>query len=100
MAWNSHPLLLSGDGDAGTLARAGEIAGELLLVWGAQDPHIPEDGRAKIEAALKAAGVNFSQRIYQAEHAFMRDEGPRYDAEATDRAFNDMIELYRRVFSN
>ena len=95
-----HNGKLGRDGDAGSLARAGEIAGELLLVWGAQDPHIPEDGRAKIEAALTAAGVNFSQRIYQAEHAFMRDEGSRYDAEATDRAFGDMIELYRRVFSN
>lgn len=95
-----HNGKLGKDADAGSLARAGEIKGEVLLVWGAADPHIPEDGRAKIEAALKTAGVNFSQRVYQAEHAFMRDEGPRYDAEATDRAFNDMIELYRRVFAD
>ncbi len=95
-----HNGRLGADEDAGSLARAAEITGELLLVWGAEDPHIPEDGRAKIAAALKDASVNFSQRIYQAEHAFMRDEGPRYDAEATDLAFNDMIELYRRVFAS
>ncbi|HJQ68785.1 MAG TPA: dienelactone hydrolase family protein [Blastocatellia bacterium] len=95
-----HNGRLGADEDAGSLSQAAQITGELLLVWGAEDPHIPEDGRAKIRGALKAAGVNFSERIYQAEHAFMRDEGPRYDAEATDRAFNDMIELYHRVFTD
>jgi carboxymethylenebutenolidase len=95
-----HNGKLGKDDDAGSLARAGEIRGELLMVWGALDPHIPGEGRAKIEASLKAAGVNFSQRHYTAEHAFMRDEGPRYDSEATDKAFSDMIEFYRRVFAN
>jgi carboxymethylenebutenolidase len=94
-----HNGRLGKDDDAGSLVRAGEIRGELLMVWGALDPHIPEEGRAKIEASLKTAGVNFSQRIYAAEHAFMRDEGPRYDSEATDKAFSDMIEFYRRVFA-
>jgi len=72
----------------------------LLLVWGALDPHIPQDGRAKIAAALRESRVNFSQRFYEAEHAFMRDEGPRYDSEATDQAFIDMIHFFRRVFSD
>jgi carboxymethylenebutenolidase len=95
-----HNGQLGKDADAGSLERAGEIQGELLLVWGALDPHIPEDGRARIEESLKEKGVNFSQRLYNAEHAFMRDEGLRYDPEATDLAFRDMIELYKRVFSN
>jgi carboxymethylenebutenolidase len=93
-----HNGKLGKDDDAGSLERAGEISGELLLVWGALDPHIPEDGRARIEKTLREAGVNFSQRIYQAEHAFMRDEGLRYDSEATDQAFGEMIGFYRRVF--
>jgi carboxymethylenebutenolidase len=93
-----HNGKLGKDDDAGSLERAGEISGELLLVWGALDPHIPEDGRARIEKTLREAGVNFSQRIYRAEHAFMRDEGLRYDSEATDQAFGEMIGFYRRVF--
>jgi hypothetical protein len=28
----------------------------------------------------------------------MRDEGPRYDPEATDMAFADMIGLFRTMF--
>ncbi len=94
-----HHGKLGADADAGSLSRASEIRGELLLVWGALDPHIPEDGRARIAETLRASGVNFSSRLYQAEHAFMRDEGPRYDPEATDQAFSEMIGFYRRVFS-
>jgi carboxymethylenebutenolidase len=94
-----HNGRLGKDADARSLERASEIQGELLLVWGTLDPHIPQDGRAKIEAALSASGVRFSERLYEAEHAFMRDEGPRYDPEATDQAFGEMIAFYRRVFS-
>jgi len=31
-----------------SMARAGEIKGELLMVWGRQDPHIPTEGRMKV----------------------------------------------------
>jgi carboxymethylenebutenolidase len=93
-----HNGKLGKDADAGSLERAAEIRGELLLVWGAQDPHIPAEGRKKIEEALQASGTTFSQRLYNAEHAFMRDEGPRYDPQATDEAFGEMISFYRRVF--
>src|SRR2546427_2480029 len=93
-----HNGKLGEDADAGSLQRAAEIRGELLLVWGILDPHIPEEGRGRIEATLREAGVSFSERLYQAEHAFMRDEGARYDGEATDQAFGEMISFYRRAF--
>jgi len=93
-----HNGKLGEDADAGSLQRAAEIRGELLLVWGILDPHIPEEGRGRIEATLREAGVSFSERLYQAEHAFMRDEGARYDGEATDQAFGEMIGFFRRVF--
>jgi carboxymethylenebutenolidase len=94
-----HNGRLGQDADAGSLGRAGEISGELLMVWGTGDPHIPAEGRAIIEAGLQNAGVNFAQKFYDAEHAFMRDVGPRYDPEATDLAFADMVALFRKVFS-
>lgn len=95
-----HNGKLGADAEAGSLERAAEIRGELLLIWGARDPHIPVAGRTRIEEVLLSAGVTFSQRVYDAEHAFMRDVGPRYDPEATDLAFGDMISLYRRVFAD
>ncbi|MBI2502598.1 MAG: dienelactone hydrolase family protein, partial [Candidatus Latescibacteria bacterium] len=94
-----HNGRLGKDADAGSLQQAGQIKGEVLLVWGENDPHIPAEGRAIIEKGLRAAGVRFDQRLYRAEHAFMRDEGPRYDPEATDQAFGEMIAFYRRVFA-
>lgn len=84
-------------GTVGTLARVGEIRGELLLVWGRQDPHIPEAGRRKIHTALEAAGTRYETRLYDAEHAFARDEGPRYDALAADQSFAAMVALFARV---
>src|SRR5437868_13671884 len=91
-----HNGKLGQDEDAGSLARAGDIGGELLLVWGTLDPHVPADGRAQIEAALRQAGTKFAVKLYAAEHAFMRDEGARYDAAATDEAWGEMVSLYRR----
>jgi len=91
-----HNGKLGQDENAGSLERASEIRGELLMVFGTLDPHVPEEGRAKIKGTLEDAGTKFSISLYPAEHAFMRDEGPRYDAEATDQAFDEMIEFFRR----
>ncbi len=59
---------------------------------------MPADGRALIAQKLRQAGLDYTVKIYPAEHAFMRDEGPRYDPEATDQAFGEMIGLFRGVF--
>jgi carboxymethylenebutenolidase len=93
-----HDGKLGKDPDAGSLGRAAEIRGEMLVVFGSLDPHVPEAGRAQVEQALERAGTKFKVSLYPAEHAFMRDEGPRYDAEAADRAWAEAIDFYRRVF--
>ena len=95
-----HDGKLGQDADAGSLARAKEIRGELLIIFGTKDPHVPNSGRDAIDEALKSSGVHFRTLLYPAEHAFTRDEGPRYDPESTDLAFGEMIALYRKVFQN
>jgi carboxymethylenebutenolidase len=64
-----------------SLARAGEIKGELLHIWGRQDPHVPLEGRNLIKARLDEVGANFQWMEVNGAHAFMRDEGYRYDPE-------------------
>ena len=83
-------------GTAKSLADAGRIRGELLLIWGTRDPHIPLEGRERIHAALTAAGTPFQVRTFDAEHAFMRDEGPRWDPAAADETFAAMRSLFAR----
>ena len=90
-----HDGSLGAGGDAKTLSRASEIGGELLMIFGSRDPHVPPEGRAAIAAALDAAGVRYAMHLYDAEHAFMRDEGPRYDPELTDRAIAEAVAFLR-----
>jgi carboxymethylenebutenolidase len=79
-----------------SLARAGDIRGELLHIWGRQDPHVPLDGRLRIHARLEEAGVNFQWIELNAQHAFLRDEGPRYDPALSRLCFNFVFELFNR----
>src|SRR6202140_861817 len=95
-----HDGKLGKDADAGWLARAKEIRGGLLMIFGTKDPHVPEAGREMIDRALRDSGVRYKILLYPAEHAFTRDEGPRFDPQATDQAFAETIQLFRSVFGN
>ncbi len=79
-----------------SLARVAEIGGELLMIWGRQDPHIPAEGRRAIYDALHAAGRFFTWHEFNCAHAFMRDEGERYDPEVAHRCFDLAFDLFRR----
>jgi carboxymethylenebutenolidase len=86
-----------GLGGDDSLARAGEIEGELLMLWGRQDPHVPDEGRARIQARLRDAARNFSWHEFNAAHAFLRDEGPRYDPALALLSYRMVIDLFNRV---
>jgi carboxymethylenebutenolidase len=92
-----HDGKLGKDPDAGSLARAGEIQGELLAIWGTTDPHTPEEGRAVIQAGLAPLSERLTWREYDAAHAFGRDVGDRYDPQVTDEAFAETVALFRRA---
>ena len=79
-----------------TLARSGEIAAELLLIWGRQDPHVPAEGRRKIYDHLTETGRNFTWHEFNAAHAFARDEGPRYDEASTRLGWEVTLELFKK----
>lgn len=86
-----------GLGGDDSLARAGEIKGEMLMIWGRQDPHIPAEGRALIQRRMTEAGVHFTWHECNGAHAFMRDEGPRYDPELALVCHRLVIDLFRRA---
>ena len=79
-----------------SLERIPEIKAELLMIWGKQDPHVPPEGRALIYQKLSEAGTNFTWHEFNGQHAFIRDEGPRYDPELTGICWNLVLRLFGR----
>ncbi len=74
-----HTATLGAGKSDNTLKRIGEMNASLLFVFGRQDPHIPKEGREMIHCALEETGADFEWHEFNAAHAFLRDEGPRYN---------------------
>jgi carboxymethylenebutenolidase len=87
----------SGGDDSLARARAKGIQGELMMVWGRQDPHVDDAGRTTIEATLREAGTHYSWHELNAAHAFLRDEGPRYDPALALTCYRLAIDLFARM---
>src|SRR5688500_15222349 len=94
-----HNGKLGKDADAGTLGRFSEIKGEMLLVFGDVDPHVPKEGRATLVKSLAAAGVKHRILTVSGEHAFMRDEGMRYDPAAADQVWGEAVAVFKRALA-
>jgi len=79
-----------------SLERAKDINGELLMMWGRQDPHIPLEGRTKVLARLNEVNAKFSWHEVNGAHAFMRDEGVRYDPELAYQLYGLVFDFFHR----
>jgi carboxymethylenebutenolidase len=90
-----HSGTLGEEGDD-SIARVRDIDGELLMIWGRQDPHIPYDGRLEIYRALHEADRFFTWHELNCAHAFMRDEGERYNPEVAQQCFRLAFDLFHR----
>jgi carboxymethylenebutenolidase len=82
-----------------SMARAGDIKGQLMMVWGRQDPHIPTEGRMKVLERLNEVGAKLSWHEVNGAHAFMRDEGVRYDPELTRSMQGLAFDFFHRTLA-
>ncbi len=58
-----------GQGIADTIKRVSEIKGEMLMVFGSLDPHIPDSDRQILIKALENAGIPHEVFLYESpEH--------------------------------
>jgi carboxymethylenebutenolidase len=96
-ATDIHSDTLPSEKGNDSFSRTKDIKGELQLIWGKQDPHIPNEGRMKIHQHLLASGNHFSWTEFNAQHAFMRDEGERYDPVLAIRVYAMAVELFQRT---
>ncbi|EHY54303.1 hypothetical protein ABEF92_008755 [Exophiala dermatitidis] len=82
-----------------SLKRAKDIKGELVMIFGKSDNHVPPEGRDLIRKTLHEAGVDFSwYEVFGAQHAFIRDElsKGRYDPAVSKVCFEMLLELFGR----
>ncbi|KAF9015199.1 dienelactone hydrolase [Cyathus striatus] len=81
--------------------RNGDLSGkgELVMIFGKQDTHVPRAGRDLIRSTLEDANVTVSFLEVQAQHAFIRDESSkgRWDAALTRSLFSFMMEVFERT---
>jgi carboxymethylenebutenolidase len=79
-----------------SLARAADIHGELFMAWGRQDPHVPTAGRMKLLARLNELNTCINWHEVNGAHAFLRDEGLRYDPELAYSLYGLAFDLFHR----
>jgi carboxymethylenebutenolidase len=96
-ATDLHTSSLGAGKEDDSLARMGELKAETLFVWGRQDPHVPFAGRQIIRERLEAVGATYEWHEVNAAHAFLRDEGPRYDPALFLQATGWMLALFGRM---
>ncbi|WP_428395526.1 dienelactone hydrolase family protein [Lichenicoccus sp.] len=82
-----------------SLARIGELSADTLFVWGRHDPHVPFAGRQLLRERLEEAGARYEWHEVEAAHAFLRDEGPRYDPALLLAAITWLQALFARTIA-
>ncbi|KAK7429270.1 hypothetical protein QQZ08_004280 [Neonectria magnoliae] len=86
-----------------TLDLFANFKGEVAMIFGIKDTHVPAAGRDLIRAKLREAGVVTSWHEFAwAQHAFIRDElsKGRYDPAITKICFEVLLELFGRTLKN
>tara|TARA_R110002111_G_scaffold104641_3_gene162609 strand:- start:70 stop:813 length:744 start_codon:yes stop_codon:yes gene_type:complete len=82
-----------------SMERLADIKGELLMIWGKQDNHVPKAGLSKVYTELNATDITFTWHEFNAQHAFMRDEEDdgRYDGQTAQLGYQLALNLFSRT---
>jgi carboxymethylenebutenolidase len=77
---------------------APRIKAEVYIAVADKDGSYPPDMAERFEAALEAAGVNYTSELYAGKaHGWMKPDMAVYDAEAAERGWARLAELYART---
>jgi len=96
-ATDLHTNIIPNKPNQHSMERLADIKGELMMVWGKQDNHIPTTGRSLVYQKLTEANLVFTWHELNAQHAFMRDEGERYDAQLAMTGYQLAIQMFGRT---
>ncbi len=95
-ATDFHKRSLGAGMNDNTIDRVKEIKCEMMMLWGRQDPHVSPEGRMLIYKAMHEAGTSFTWHEFNGAHAFMRDEGYRYDPALAHICTTLVLEFFQR----
>ena len=95
-ATDLHTHVIPNKPNQHSMDRLKDIKGELLMIWGKQDNHIPEQGRKAVYEKMLDAKLVFTWHEFNGQHAFMRDEGERYDPELALLGYDLALKLFQR----
>ena len=96
-ATDLHTNIIPNQPNQHSMQRLADIKGELMMIWGKQDSHIPTAGRVQVNQQLSDANLNFTWHEFNGQHAFMRDEGERYDPQLAMNGFMLATQLFGRT---
>ena len=54
---------------------------------------LPPEALQQVLAAFEASGLNHRSALFEADHTFMRDDGPRWDPQAADQAWSAAMQF-------
>ncbi len=98
-ATDLHTQIIPNQAGQHSMERLKDISGEMLMVWGKQDNHIPTAGRMDVYKKMTEANLVFTWHEFNAQHAFMRDEGERYDPQTAMLGYQLALNLFSRTLS-
>ncbi len=96
-ATDLHSNTIPNKSNQHSMDRSGDIKGELMMIWGKQDSHVPTAGRVLIYHKLLEANLNFTWHEFNGKHAFMRDEDERYDAQLELITYQLAMQMFSRT---
>lgn len=96
-ATDLHTQIIPNKPGQHSMERLADIKGELQMIWGKQDNHIPTAGRALVYQKLTEANLTFTWHEFNGQHAFMRDEGERYDPELQFLGYQLALSMFTRT---
>ena len=95
-ATDLHTNVIPNKPNQHSMDRLKDIKGELLMIWGKQDNHISDQGRKTVYDKMFDAKLVFTWHEFNGQHAFMRDEGERYDPELALISYDLAVKLFQR----
>ena len=91
---------IGADAPGSPLHRVADIAGRVYVAAAENDPTFPEEQAEALEAALSAAGVDHRMETYPARHGFAVPDSPSFDADAAERHWRALAELFGATLSD